>query len=292
MDSAETTLLIDGDVIAYIAASAAQKHEEDGFGYIRPFANIVEGEAILDNMMIGLAEGLGATHLRVVLSDPEANWRWSLMPDYKGNRTDLVRPLLLGLMKDYLRKRYGASHWPSLEADDVLGILATGPQDYPGRRVVVGRDKDFKSIPGLHHTYGDNAKDGSPVVREVTLEAADAFHMVQTLAGDRVDGYGGCPGIGMERAARIVGEPTALRPERGVITRGPRKGQETTKWVSEPTTDIWECVVTHYLKAGLKEEDAILTARMARILRHEDYDRAKDRIILWTPDRIRGHSRG
>lgn len=282
----DTTLLMDGDVFTYMVASAVQKVEEDGFGYLRPFANIAEGEAALDNMILKLCDSLKATHLRMVLSDPESNWRMEIAPDYKANRTDLARPLLLARLKEYLRVVYGAFHWAGLEADDTLGILATEEVGYAGRRIVVGRDKDFLSIPGLHHTIGDVDASGSPIVREVTRAAADRFHMVQALAGDRIDGYAGCPGIGMTRAERIIDDPKLLVPQKGIVTRGPRKGEETTKWVGEPTADIWQCVVSHYRKEGLTEEDAIRTARLARILRAEDYDQDKGRIILWTPDKI------
>lgn len=284
--SDETTLLIDGDVIAYRIAAAVQKNEEDGFGYIRPFANIVEGKAVVEQTILNLMEGLGASHVKVVLSDPEANWRLQLSPTYKSNRADTARPLLLGTLKDYLRETFGAFHWPTLEADDVLGILATGPLAWEGRTIVVGKDKDFKTIPGLHHTIGDLDAYGKPIVKEISVESADRFHLVQTLAGDRVDGYEGCPGLGMERASRIIDEPVLLRPDKGVITRGPNKGKETVKWVSEPTTDYWGAVVSQYLKAGKTEEDALLNARLAHILRHEDYDRVNDRITLWTPDRL------
>jgi 5'-3' exonuclease len=285
-DSRETTLLLDGDVLAFKVAAGVQKIEEDDFGYIRPFANVVEGMASLDNLILKLTAELDATHIRVVLSDAEANWRKEIYPDYKSERGDKTRPLLLARLKDYLRTNYGAVTWPSLEADDVLGIWATEPQPYPGRRIVVGQDKDFKCIPGLHFTLGDYGPAG-PVLREVTPQSAMFFHLQQTLAGDRIDGYPGCPGIGMERASQILSEPKLLVPQKGVVTRGERKGQSTTKWMGEPTTDLWACVVSNYRKAGLKEEDALRTARLARILLHEDYDRENERIILWTPDKLR-----
>lgn len=287
--TSERTLLVDGDVIAFRCASAVQKTEEDGFGYVRPFANIVEGQAALDNMLLGLMDGLKATHVRIVLTDPETNWRHNVMPTYKDirDRSAVVRPLLLGRLKEYLRVRYGAFHWAAMEADDVLGILATEPQTYPGDRIVVGKDKDFKTIPGLHHVLGDRTASGKPVISEVTREEADRFHLTQALAGDKVDGYDGCPGLGMERAARLVAEPVVLRPEKGVITRGPRKGESVTKWVSEPTADLWLMIVTHYQKAGLTEADALANARVARILRHEDYNRDTEELRLWTPSLLR-----
>lgn len=279
----QITALFDGDTIAYRAATSCQNTLEDNQGFVQPFANVREGEAYVDNILLGTMRDLGAHFMQVYLSDPEANWRKEIYPEYKSNRKAVVRPLLLGRMKEYLTAQYGATYWPSLEADDVLGIIATSPEVMPGKRIVVGNDKDFQTIPGFHHTLGDR-KDGKAVVREITREFADWFHLVQALAGDRVDGYPGCPGMGMERARQALKDPQILVPERGVITRGPRKGQETARWVGTPAHgDLWACIVSNYEKAGQGAREAILTARLARILRYEDYDVENSEITLWTP---------
>lgn len=279
-------LLIDGDVIAYLAAVASQHIIDDTeFGIIRPFAHKAEGEAKVDNIIFGLMKDLGAELYEVILSDPESNWRTSVDPSYKSNRADLQRPILLGHLKQYLRDNYGAYHWPSLEADDVLGVLATEPHD--DKRVVVGRDKDFLSIPGFHHQWKKDIVNGRLEIREVTQAQADRFHLIQALAGDRVDGYGGCPGIGMARAAAIIDKPERLVPQPGVKTRGKNKGEAVTRWMAEPTGDRWVAIVSQYLKAGLTEKDALRNARVARILRHDEYDKQKERITLWTPALLR-----
>ncbi len=281
--AAERTLLFDGDTIAYIAAAASQHTMEDSYGFVMPFANVHEGMAMVDNLILGLMRDLNAHFMQVYLSDPESNWRTELMPDYKSNRdrSAMARPLLLARLKEYLRQQYGATHWASLEADDVLGILATSQHEFPGDVVVVGRDKDFDTIPGLHHQIG-KAKRGE--VTEITLEHADFFHLVQAFAGDRIDGYPGCPGIGMERARKILASPVILVPEHGIVTRGQRKGQSTTKWMPQPAHgDYWRCIVSHYEKAGLGEKEALLTARMARILRADEYDKETGRVTLWVP---------
>lgn len=269
--------------MAYIAATVSQHVLEDEQGFVQPFAQLAEGQAAVDNIIIGLMRDLSAHGCQVFLSDPEANWRSEIMPTYKMNRdrSTLARPLLLGRLKEYLRTAYDATHWASLEADDVLGILATAPPRFPGEVVVVGKDKDFQTIPGLHFQIG-NDKPGT--VREVTKEFADWFHMVQSLAGDRVDGYPGCPGIGMDRAKAILADPVILEPENGLVTRGLRKGQTTTKWMPKPAHgNLWACIVSHYRKAGLDEKAALLTARMARILRYEDYNQETGAITLWVP---------
>lgn len=283
----ETTLLIDGDVIAFTAACAVQRIYEDEFGFVQPFASRFEGEAVVDNMLISLEMGFKSTHRRIALSDPKDNFRKRISPDYKANRKDSVRPLLLDILKQYLRDKYAAFHWPALEADDVLGILNTEPQQYPGRRILCGKDKDFKTVPGLYHRLKDFNADGSPHVTEITPWQAQKFHLWQTLAGDMTDGYPGCPGIGKTRASVILENPVRLMPSMTTITRGKNKGQPVTAWRAEPTVDLWACVVSHYQK-GLSangtvvtdwdaaEAAAMQTARLAHILQHGDYLTSKD----------------
>lgn len=290
----EITLLIDGDTIAFTAAAAAQKVAEDDFGYFQPFAYRPEGEAIVDNLLTGLEMLFNETHYRIALSDPERNWRKDIFPDYKANRKDVARPLLLGVLKQYLRDKYGAFHYDGLEADDVLGILNTEEQEYPGERILVGKDKDFLTIPCKYHRIGDWTPSKKPIVRETTENQARLALIKQTLMGDAIDGYAGCPGIGKERAERLLADPVLLRPEPGSITRGVNKGKPTIKWVAEPTGDLWGMVVSHYAKAykGDFEEarkQALLTARLAHILQADDYNKRTGEITLWTPDKLKGH---
>lgn len=287
-DPAQTTLLIDADIIAFTAASAVQKISEDEFGFVVPFANRHEGEAVVDNMLGGLQTLLGATHFKLVLTDPAENWRRAVLPSYKAFRKDSFKPLLLERLKDYMRDKYGAFHWASLEADDVLGILMTEPQDYPGKRILVGKDKDFLTIPGDYHRIGDLDINGKPVIRTTSKWETIRYHLGQTLSGDATDGYPGCPGLGKTRVPELLDNPKLLIPQPGVITRGPNKGNSTTKWVAEPTRDLWAMVVSHYKKAGQGEAEALQNARCAHILWHEDYDRANEEIRLWTPEKLKG----
>lgn len=286
--SREVTLLIDGDILAFRAAAAAQHTIEDEFGFVQPFAYRPEGEAIVDNLIIGLEQDFKATHIRVALTDPEDNWRSSIYPLYKSNRKDSIRPLLLGKLKQYLREKYGAFHWPSLEADDVLGILCTEPQEFPGERILVGFDKDFLTIPCKYHRIGDRLPGTKkPRVVETTEWEAQRNLLKQTLTGDATDGYPGCPGIGSKRVEALLDDPVLLVPTHGVKTRGVNKGESTTRWVSEPTTDLWAMVVSHFKKGRQGEEEALVSARLAHILQHEDYNRETQEITLWTPDKLK-----
>jgi hypothetical protein len=283
------TLLVDGDIFAYRAAQAAQKdvtYPEDGLVF--RWAWQVEGEAILDEMLEKLRKLFDPDVMVIYLTEitPMApNWRSGLLPDYKANRRYMDRPQLLPHLRGYMRDKWGASSVPGLEADDLLGMHATTPREGDGARIIVTIDKDLRCIPGLLHIWGQYQADGSPVVETVTPDAAEKWHMAQTLAGDRVDNYGGCPGLGITRALRLMEAPVVLNPENGIVTRGPRKGERTTKWMPQPTTDLWACVVSHYVKEGLGEEEALTQARVSHILRDGDYDWTTGKVSFWEPYR-------
>lgn len=305
----KTHLLIDGDIAAFISAAAAQDVLIDDTGWAQPRAHTIKAEVIIENLLWSWRMGLNADTFEVILTDDHDNWRRSVDDSYKRNRTG-ERPLLLDYMKQYLRDVHGAYHWDGLEADDVLSVKMTQHYAYrcevcqekglckvcelPGepnpRLICVGRDKDFKTIPGLHHCHKQDVDiKGKMLVREVTQWEADRFFMIQALAGDAVDGFKGCAGIGMKRAAEIIDTPVRLVPKEGVITRGVNKGQAVMKWMAEPTSDYWACIVSHYRKAGMTEDDALVTARLARLLRYkEDYDPETQELTLWTPELLRG----
>ncbi|MBO6814570.1 MAG: hypothetical protein JJ891_06905 [Rhizobiaceae bacterium] len=282
--SEETTLLIDGDTLAFIAASVCQHTVESPNGTIEPFAMRPEGEAVVDNLISGLKTRLKAQSIRIFLSCPaEDNWRLKVDPEYKSNRKNSLRPMLLTPLKEYLRRKYQAEHLAFLEADDALGIHATAEELVPGRKIVVGRDKDFQTIPGLHYQLKDNDTSGNPVVREVTAMEARLSHYVQALAGDAIDGFPGCPGIGMKSARKIVENPLRLVPKEGVITRGKNKGQKVIKWHEAGDCSVWEAIVCRYEKAGLGDKEALKTARLSKILLANDYDMETKTVTLWVP---------
>lgn len=283
MDDRPIVLLIDGDTLAFRAASAIQHTVTTPTGMVEPMARTWEGESVLDNMIDRLAKRLKADHMVFLLSCPSAdNWRLKVEPTYKANRKDSVRPMLLQHLKEYLRLNYGAVHLAFLEADDALGVLATQP-DTGSRRIVVGRDKDFKTIPGEHYQLGDDDDAKAPIIRTITPLEAQLAHYVQAISGDAVDGYPGCPGIGKVRAERIVADPKLLYRKDGFVPRGKNKGEPVIKWFEGEPCSVWEAIVCNYEKAGLTEADALKTARLARILLHGEYDLETHAVTLWVP---------
>lgn len=180
-----------------------------------------------------------------------------------------------------IEKYFRVERIPSLEGDDVMGIMATSPK-LQDRSVIVSLDKDMRTVPGTHYNPD---KDKGPNV--VTPAEAHRFWMKQTLTGDPTDGYGGCPGVGDLKAEAILDKPHNLIRNTRTITKGKRKGQIEVKWTKGGSTDLWTSILAYYRKAGLGEDDAILQARMARILHRDDYNKEEGLIYLWHPKSAR-----
>lgn len=251
MKPTKTTLLLDADIICYKFASKAQENftwsEEVTSSAVSPLEDVVPHVAAY---IEELQDTLNADDVIVCLTAPE-NFRYQVLPTYKGNRKDVIKPELLGPLKATLAERYTSYTRPGLEADDVMGILSTHPTLIPGKKIIVSTDKDMKQIPGW--LYNPDKDDVAGFVEE---PIADLWFYTQVLTGDTTDGYKGCPGIGPTKARRILAEAEG---------------------------DFWRAIVSTYETKGLTEEDALVQARVARICRHTDYDFKHKEVRLWTP---------
>ena len=143
-----------------------------------------------------------------------------------------------------LRINYEVIVMKTLEADDAMGIYATA---HPGN-MIVSPDKDMRQIPGKLYNLTDTTY--------ITPEEGARWHLIQTLAGDQTDGYSGVPGIGVKRAETLFD----------------KEGYS------------WQTVLKAFNDKGLTDADALLNARLARILTLDDYDTKRQEPILWTPE--------
>jgi DNA polymerase-1 len=244
-------LLIDGDVVAYQCASAVEKEVNWGDGYYTWHTEVAEVQKAIREKVDAIMADLDGDEYALCLTDSEGNFRRLILPTYKGNRANVKKPLALRDIKEWMIEELGAYFRPTLEGDDCMGILATMPPKAGEDRIIVSIDKDMKTIPGLF------SRDSKNVV-QVSETEADYWHLFQTLTGDATDGYSGCPGIGPKKAAAILDDED-----------GP--------------DSLWDRVVATYEKAGFTAEDALVQARVARILRASDYDFKRKEPILWTP---------
>lgn len=250
--SEKVTLLLDSDIIAYKFASTAQKNFDwNGDGQV---VSDVRGiEEVTPEVAAYIEEWkqkAGADEVIVCLSCPTAeNFRYGILPSYKHNRVDTGKPVLLNPIKDWMRVMYPVFERPTLEADDVMGILSTHQFLVEGKKIIFSEDKDMKTIPGwlLNPT-----KDTKP--RYISEDQADYFHLYQTLVGDTTDGYKGCPGVGPVKAEKILAVECSFY-----------------------------AVVLAFESKGLPREDALVQARVARICRFTDYDFTIKEVRPWLP---------
>jgi hypothetical protein len=211
-----------------------------------------------------LVDEVEADDAFVILS-ARRTFRLDILPSYKSNRKGGPRPLLLDELRALMmapKAPYKAMLIQDLEADDVCGIAAGTLQRAGKEPVIVSPDKDLLQIPGLvFQSLPTNSRTrGKREIVEVTEQSGDDFHLRQTLSGDPVDGYKGCPGIGNVKARKLVESFVDLTPRE--------------RWVE---------IVRCYAEKGLTEGEALVQARVARILRVSDWDPVKKVPLLWTP---------
>lgn len=185
----------------------------------------------------------------------DKNFRYKVLPTYKHNRAKLEKPIHFEAIREHLMLRYTYLRQPNLEGDDLMGIISTSER---GQHIICSNDKDMKQIPGKHYNWNSGRK------FTVTKDQAEDWFYLQVLTGDPGDGYTGIPGIGPVKARAIL-------------------DTEINENQDDPMTEPWERIVHAYEQHGLTEEDALVQARVARILRKGDYDFETKEVKLWTP---------
>lgn len=224
------------------------------------------------------------------------NWRLNVLDSYKGNRAAKRKPVGY---PDFCQKMM--EHYPigyrvnNREGDDTLGILMSNPQAEGFDRIIgVSCDKDFNTIPGDFFWLTP-----MKLVRN-DVYAADKWHMRQTMMGDTTDGYGGIPGVGEAFEGDLMAwldEPKMYELYEHELLRGKNKGKTETRMrsytpeeyarhVNAPedwTPSLWDCMVSLAEANGMSEEDLLVQARVARILRYGEWNEETGEPILWTP---------
>lgn len=185
------------------------------------------------------------------------NFRYDVDPSYKANRKGTRKPSCYNEVVKRACDTWPSFSHPGLEADDVLGIFSTRDAN----TIVCSADKDMKSLPA---TVWDG-KD----LRKISLTDANVAFFYQVLVGDTADGYPGLPSVGPKKAEAIL--LSALSKENHERFNG------------YANDALWHVVKSAYEQRGLTEADAIKQARLARILRTEDWDATAKKPILWSP---------
>ena len=238
-------LLLDTDIFAYQATTSAETEVDLGGDIWSLTMDMQQAKDTFEAAVDSIKARLETNDVLCCMSDHAGNFRKQVWTGYKSNRRKTRKPVGYVAFCDWVRETYSTASRPQLEADDVMGIIASKPGN-EGKVTIVSDDKDMKTIPGrLYRPMSDE-------LLEITAEDADRYFLTQVLTGDTADGYKGVPGIGPKKAEAILGP----RPH-------------------------WGAVEKAYIDAGLTRDDAIQQARLARILRWSDWNEGEP--MLWTP---------
>ncbi|MGB2463357.1 MAG: hypothetical protein ACPICC_00485 [Candidatus Puniceispirillaceae bacterium] len=241
-------LAIDGDILLYKAALSAEEEICWDGDIWTLFMDMAKAKEAFEVQMESIKNKLQVETSVVCLSDRHGNFRKLVDPSYKSNRRGTRKPVGYVALCDWVAETYTTMSKPLCEADDIMGILATMDANV-GKCIIVSDDKDMKSISGkLYRPTMDEQLD-------ITEQEAERHFFTQVLTGDTADGYKGVPGIGPKKAEAILGP----RPH-------------------------WRAVEKAFIDAGMTADDALTQARLARILRWQDWDKEKGEPILWKPN--------
>jgi len=240
-------LLIDADIPCFSAATGAEEEIEWDVDTWTVHMDLNKAKERFTSLLQKYQEDTGLKEFKLCFSGLQ-NFRKTLNPSYKANRKGR-KPVGYMALKSWAKETYPHMEKDVLEADDCLGILMT---KFKGKAVICSMDKDLLTIPGrMWHLSPDTS--GKWV--ESTEAEANYRFLTQTITGDHTDGYSGIPGTGPKGAEAILKKHGA----------------------------VWKTVEDAYIKAGLTAEDALMNARMARILRAEDWDFETNEVKLWKP---------
>jgi 5'-3' exonuclease len=242
--------LFDTDIFAFKAAATNETKTEFG-----TYSYPEQARKNFDSRISEIAEKLELTKVIMCLTDDE-NFRYDVLPSYKSNRdrNKEARPELLSMLKDYAAEKYTSYKREGLEADDVMGILATHPTLIEGEKIIISEDKDMRTVSAKVYNPG-KPEHG---IMDISVEEAAAFHMWQTICGDSTDGYKGAVGIG-------------------------KASEYAQDIIFTDMSGMWGEVLMAYAQVRLDEEAALVQARVAKILTAPYYDFKNKSVKLWSP---------
>lgn len=268
----QTKLLIDGDILLYekcasvevasrlteLVSSKYLKEISEGItniGLVREDLSDVhiywasEDDAIhaITEWLTDIKKKFNADQIVIALSDSK-NFRKTVDPTYKSNRSKTRKPVTYLAAKSWLMKHFECVIMPELEADDVMGILATDPKETM-ETIIVTSDKDLEQIPGKLYKHNKD------ILMTCTAESGLRKLLEQSLTGDSVDGYIGLRGVGPVAATNIL----------------------------DGSGDSFETVVRAYLDKGETIEAATTSINLARMLTYNDWDFESASVRLWEP---------
>jgi len=262
---------IDTDVLLYKFGFSCEQSIEWEDGVWTHTGNTDRAKYEFDNLVDTIIDDLSKWYdddvfveINMCFSSKSGSFRKLIWDGYKKSRKGKRKPVIMDDLRQWVEDCYNCISEPWLEGDDILGIWGA-MYDVPLKptgtvKVMCSIDKDLMTVPGYHYNW-DKRELGVVSVDRAT--ASKNFYL-QTLSGDSVDEYPGCPTIGPKRGLKIIED--ALKD--GV--------------------PLWEAVVKTFESHNKDKLFALQMARCAYILQPDDFDNECGSIELWSPRKAKG----
>lgn len=170
--------LIDADSLCYGTAFSVEKDgqlidEAEKFMYSR-----------LERSIHDILVNIDASDYKVFLTSG-SGFRGEIYPNYKANRSNMKRPILLDEARNYLSIVHNAITHSTLEADDAVCIEQTHCINNDIGSCIAHIDKDIDQQPGWHYRWPLFGKDGYTYF--ISPETGIKKLYKQALIGDKSD---------------------------------------------------------------------------------------------------------
>ena len=220
--------LIDHDLVVFRCAASA---ENDSLNIA-----IHRVETLLDELLTKTK----ADSYRAFLSG-KSNFRKTIYPEYKANRT-APKPIHLEALREYALEKQNAELAPdTLEADDALGINQTDDT------IIVSLDKDLLMVPGKHFSWEINGKGWNKPDKFFTQDVIGGMRLFfeQCLKGDTADNIKGIEKIGNKRAKALLADCVTEQEMFDTVRDAYSNDEEfimnaSVLWIMQHEEDIWK----------------------------------------------------
>lgn len=221
-------VLIDHDLVVFRCAASA---ENDSLNIA-----IHRVESLLDELLTKT----GADSYRAFLSG-KTNFRKSIYPEYKANRT-APKPVHLEALREYALDKQNAELAPdTLEADDALGINQTDDT------MIVSLDKDLLMVPGKHFSWEIKGKGWNKPDKFFTQDVIGGMRLFfeQCLKGDTADNIKGIEKIGDKRAKALLADCITEQEMFDTVRDAYSNDDEfimnaSVLWIMQHEEDVWK----------------------------------------------------
>ena len=221
-------VLIDHDLVVFRCAASA---ENDSLNIA-----IHRVESLLDELLTKT----GADSYRAFLSG-KTNFRKSIYPEYKANRT-APKPVHLEALREYALDKQNAELAPdTLEADDALGINQSDDT------MIVSLDKDLLMVPGKHFSWEIKGKGWNKPDKFFTQDAIGGMRLFfeQCLKGDTADNIKGIEKIGDKRAKALLADCITEQEMFDTVRDAYSNDDEfimnaSVLWIMQHEEDVWK----------------------------------------------------